>query len=78
MTARYLGEEHLTKGHRSQEPVVLSKYQTTADWYIERDLELARQASKIQSELLADWTKKHPANVAVNVAVTGDKESFVM
>jgi len=160
VTARYLGEEHLTKGHRSQEPVVLmdeeigrlreyrsrrqwvtdedlvfphpkdpkrpmiddlalsalqragakvglhvtwhqlrhwgasmlyragvplkviqkrlghSKYQTTADWYIERDLELARQASKIQSELLADWTKKHPANVAVNVAVTGDKESF--
>jgi len=53
-----------------------SKYQTTADWYIERDLESARQASRIQSELLADWTKKHPANVAVNVAVTGDKGSF--
>ena len=161
VTARYLGEEHLTKGHRSQEPVVLmdeeiarlreykarkpnvteedlvfphpkdperamiddlalsalqrasakvglhvtwhqlrhwgasmlyragvpikviqkrlghSKYQTTADWYIEHDPEAARQASKIQSELLSGWTKKHPANVAASVAVGGDKESPV-
>jgi integrase len=149
LTARYLGEEHLTKGHRSQEPIVRmdeeitrlreykarrsgvteedivfphpkdpkramiddlalaamqraaakvglhvtwhqlrhwgasmlyragvpikviqkrlghSKYQTTGDWYIERDPEAAKQASKIQSELLAGWTKKHPTNVAV-------------
>ncbi|MGD0663257.1 MAG: site-specific integrase [Syntrophorhabdales bacterium] len=161
LTARYLGEEHLTKGHRSQEPVVLmgeeiarlreykarrpqateedlvfphpkdpframiddlalsalqragvkvglhvtwhqlrhwgasmlyragvpikviqkrlghSKYQTTADWYIERDPKAARQAAKIQSELLAGWTKKHPANVAVSVAVNGVKSSSV-
>lgn len=148
LTARYLGEEHLTKGHRSQEPIVLmdeeitrlreykarrpgvteedlvfphpkdpkramiddlalsalqraaakvgihvtwhqlrhwgasmlyragvsinviqkrlghSTYQTTADWYLERDHEGARNAAKIHSELLAGWTKKHPANVA--------------
>ncbi len=159
LTARYLGEEHLTKGHRSQEPIVLmdeeiarlrelksrrsgvteedlvfphpkdpkramiddlalaalqraaakvglhvtwhqlrhwgasmlyragvpikviqkrlghSKYQTTADWYIERDQKAAGHAAKIQSELLAGWTKKHPANVAASVAVNGDKES---
>jgi integrase len=159
LTARYLGEEHLTKGHRSQEPVVLtdeeiarlleykartpqvtegdlvfphpkdakramtddlalsalqraaakvglhvtwhqlrhwgasmlyragvpikviqkrlghSKYQTTADWYLERDQEAARKAAKIQSEFLAGWTKKHPANVAASVAVSGDKKS---
>ena len=164
-TARYLGEEHLTKGHRSQEPVVLmdeeidrlreykerrlgvtdedlvfphprdpgramiddlalsalqraaarvqlhvtwhqlrhwgasmlyrakvpikviqrrlghSKYQTTADWYIEHDHKAAGHAAKIQSKLLAGWTKKHPANVsasvAASVAVSGDKQSSI-
>jgi hypothetical protein len=52
-----------------------SKYQTTADWYLERDQEAARKAAKIQSEFLAGWTKKHPANVAASVAVSGDKKS---
>ena len=159
LTARYIGEEHLTKGHRSQEPVILtkdeatrlrkyksrtpdvteddlvfphpkdpkramiddfalsalqragarvglhvtwhqlrhwgasmlyragvpikviqkrlghSKYQTTADWYVEHDDSGARKAAKIHSKLLHGWTKKHPANVAANVAVSGDKES---
>ena len=54
-----------------------SKYQTTADWYIERDHKAAGHAAKIQSKLLAGWTKKHPANVAASVAVGGDKESSV-
>lgn len=159
LTARYLGEEHLTKGHSGREPVVLmdeeiarlreykartpqvtegdlvfphpkdakramtddlalsalqraaakvglhvtwhqlrhggasmlyragvpikvikkrlghSKSQTTADWYLERDQEAARKAARIQSEFLAGWTKKHPANVAASVAVSGDKKS---
>jgi len=40
-------------------------------------IEAAGHAAKVQSELLAGWTKKHPANVAATVAVSGDKESSV-
>ena len=42
---------------------------------IEHDDRGAKKAAKIHSELLHGWTKKHPANVAANVAVGDDKES---
>ena len=53
------------------------KYQTAEDWYVEHDDRRAKKAAKIRGKLLHGWTKKYPANVAVNVAVSGDKKSPV-
>ena len=57
-----------------------SRWQTTADWYIENHAEGERAAADVASKLLDGWERKEEVSVAKccrNVAVRLDRRSQV-